>query len=257
MLQIQEPEETDGTWKNLKEVITETCEEVLGRPQPNKKPWIKEETWQKIEERKRAKHAMNNAKTRFQKQITATSYTIVAKEVKKQLRADKRSYINEIAAQAEEAAGKGDLKTLYATTRLLSGRKTNPNRPVRDKEGKLITSIEEQLKRWKEHFQEVLNRPPPTLRPHLRPGEPLNINTGEITKTEIRKALASLKSGKAAGTDNIPAEALKEGGNAIVNQLHHLFNLIWKNEEIPADWKKGLLVKLPKHGDLSQCSKWT
>nr|KAG5705881.1 hypothetical protein BaRGS_030771 [Batillaria attramentaria] len=47
----------------------------------------------------------------------------------------------------------------------------------------------------------------------------------------------------------------KEGGNDI-DQLHHLLNLIWTTEEMPTEWKKGLLVKLPKHGNLSQCGKW-
>nr|KAG5713136.1 hypothetical protein BaRGS_007663 [Batillaria attramentaria] len=126
----------------------------------------------------------------------------------------------------------------------------------RDKEGRLLTTIEDQLTRWTEHFQEVLNRPPPDERPQLEPGDPLDINTGAITKAEIRKALSSLKNGKAAGTDNIPAEALKEGGNDIIDQLHHLLILIWTTEEMPTEWKKGLLVKLPKHGNLSQCCKW-
>ena len=85
---------------------------------------------------------------------------------------------------------------------------------------------------------------------------PLNIDTGEITRVEIREALKSLKNGKAAGVDNIPAEALKEGGDVIVESLHQLLNLVWTEEEIPNDWKKGLLVKLPKSGDLSKCDKW-
>nr|KAG5693704.1 hypothetical protein BaRGS_008346 [Batillaria attramentaria] len=122
--------------------------------------------------------------------------------------------------------------------------------------GWLATTMEDQVARWKEHFQEVLNQPPPDERPQLEPGDPLDINTGAITKAEIRKALSSLKNGKAAGTDNILAEALKEGGNDIIDQLQHLLNLIWTTEETLTGWKKGLLVKLPKHGDLSQCGKW-
>ena len=42
----------------------------------------------------------------------------------------------------------------------------------------------------------------------------------------------------------------------IVESLHQLLNLVWTEEEIPNDWKKGLLVKLPKSGDLSKCDKW-
>ena len=178
------------------------------------------------------------------------------KKSKKKLRADKRMYFKTFADDAEEAASKGDLKTLYATTRILSGRHCNPNRPVRNIEVRLLTMVEDQLARWKEHFQEVLNRPASEQRPQLNPGDPLDINIGDITKEEIHKALSSLKNGKAAGTDNIPAEALKEGGTGIINHLHQLLNLIWATEKIPTEWSKGLLVKLPKHGDLCQCGKW-
>ena len=41
-----------------------------------------------------------------------------------------------------------------------------------------------------------------------------------------------------------------------MESLHQLLNLVWTEEEIPNDWKKGLLVKLPKSGDLSKCDKW-
>ena len=257
LLQTNENDTVEQIWGGIKQAIISTCDDVLGRPPIKRRPWISDNTWQMVEERKKAKQNVNQAKTRQQKQTAAATYTIKANEVKKRLRADKRHYVNTIAEQAEEAAGKGDLKTLYATTRLLSGRHTNSNRPVRDKEGKLLTSIEEQLQRWCEHFKDVLNRPPPENRPQLSPKEkPLDINIKNVTKTEIRKALKSLKNGKAAGTDNIPAEVLKEGGSSIVDQLHYLLNQIWTTEEIPTEWKKGLLVKLPKKGDLSQCGKW-
>ena len=44
--------------------------------------------------------------------------------------------------------------------------------------------------------------------------------------------------------------------NIAVNALHHIINRIWNEEQIPDDWRKGLLVKLPKKGDLSICDNW-
>jgi hypothetical protein len=44
--------------------------------------------------------------------------------------------------------------------------------------------------------------------------------------------------------------------NISVNALHHLINRIWNEEQTPDDWRKGLLVKLPKKGDLSLCNNW-
>lgn len=53
------------------------------------------------------------------------------------------------------------LYMLLAGTRLYGCHsiKSNSNVPVKDTNGHVITKIEEQFKRWKEHFEEVLNRP--------------------------------------------------------------------------------------------------
>ena len=84
----------------------------------------------------------------------------------------------------------------------------------------------------------------------------LNINTGPISKGEIRSALTHLKNAKAPGVDNIPPEAFKEGGPCTVEALHRILNFVWEKEEIPDDWKRCLLVKLTKKGDLSRCGNW-
>ena len=55
-----------------------------------------------------------------------------------------------------------------------------------------------------------------------------------------------LKNAKAPGGDNIPPEALKEGGPCTVEALHRILNFVWEKEVIPDDWKRGLLVKLTK-----------
>ena len=68
------------------------------------------------------------------------------------------------------------------------------------------------------------------------------IRSGYSTKSEIREVLKSLKNGKAAGSDNIPAEAIKAGGDISVNVLRDFLNEIWKMEELPEDWITGLLI---------------
>ncbi|RUS84026.1 hypothetical protein EGW08_008204 [Elysia chlorotica] len=90
------------------------------------------------------------------------------------------------------------------STRTLSGRKINSSRPVQDKNGNLIPGEEEQRTRWAEHFKEALNRSsPPDIPP---PTELLDINTNLPSRSQIAKAIKSLKSGKAAGPDGIPLE---------------------------------------------------
>ena len=41
-----------------------------------------------------------------------------------------------------------------------------------------------------------------------------------------------------------------------VNVLHELFNKIWEEESVPEDLSRGLIIKLPKKGDLTCCGNW-
>ncbi|KAI0217296.1 hypothetical protein LSAT2_030866 [Lamellibrachia satsuma] len=57
-------------------------------------------------------------------------------------------------------------------------------------------------------------------------------------------------SGNAEGVRFI-TEMLKAGGEVTMGALTEIFEGIWETEETPGDWKMGLIVKLPKKGDLS------
>ncbi|RJX63706.1 hypothetical protein DZ860_24130, partial [Vibrio sinensis] len=130
-----------------------------------------------------------------------------------------------------------------------SGNHRKAERPVKSKEGEVITNIEEQQNRWVEHFKELLNRSAPLNPPNIEAAlTDLPIDVGPPIIEEIIMAIRQIKSGKAAGPDNIPAEALH--ANIAVNAriLHILFNKIWDEEQVPKDWKERLLIKIPKKG---------
>jgi len=61
---------------------------------------------------------------------------------------------------------------------------------------------------------------------------------------------------KAPGVDERFAEMLKHGKETVAEQLVELFNMIWQGVEVPADWKKGVIIKLPKIGSLKDCNNW-
>ncbi|VDP32583.1 unnamed protein product [Schistosoma curassoni] len=71
----------------------------------------------------------------------------------------------------------------------------------------------------------------------------LQIDVGSPTIKEISMAIRQIKSGKAAGPDNIPVEALKAD--------------VAVTEQVPKYWKEGLLVKIPKKGVLSNCDNYS
>jgi hypothetical protein len=38
--------------------------------------------------------------------------------------------------------------------------------------------------------------------------------------------------------------------------LQPILEKIWNEGEVPPDWKKGLIVKLPEKGDTTNCNSW-
>ena len=91
---------------------------------------------------------------------------------------------------------------------------------MKNKNGDILIKIEKQLKRWKEHFQEALNRPFSIDPPNQEPGP----------------IIKSLKNGKAAGVDIIPPETIKAMNNSSTAMLHRLINNMWKTGSIQDYW---------------------
>jgi len=79
------------------------------------------------------------------------------------------------------------------------------------------------------------------------------MGTTEIREAEVTQVLMKTKSGKIPGIDEIPVELYKADSDVAVKQLTRLFSRISHKEKVPDKWKKGLIVKLPKKGDLKDC----
>lgn len=101
----------------------------------------------------------------------------------------------------------------------------NPRASLRKKEGWIIIAKEEVLSRWRAHFEHLLN-------PDLARYEDQSMNAGfdesdnlEGSPTMV-EAVQKLKSNKTPGTDNIPAELIKHGGEALLIKLQLLFDEI-------------------------------
>lgn len=72
----------------------------------------------------------------------------------------------------------------------------------------------------------------------------------------MKKAIQKLKNNKAAGDDGIPPELLKADTDLMASLLQPIIKDTWENEELPDGWDTGLIVKLPKKGDLKICENW-
>jgi hypothetical protein len=77
-------------------------------------------------------------------------------------------------------------------------------------------------------------------------GEPL---MPEPSLVEAKIAIGKLKSYKSPGTNQIPAEFIKAGGETLYSEIHRLICCIWNKEELPQQWKESIIVPIHKKGD--------
>jgi hypothetical protein len=76
-----------------------------------------------------------------------------------------------------------------------------------------------------------------------------------VLATDSDPAIVSRKqkNGKVLGIDNIPPDIFKEDIEPTVEITNPLFKKIWSTGEIPNDWKQGLIIKIHKKGDVTNC----
>ena len=154
------------------------------------------------------------------------------KTVKKKTKRDKKTYVEKLASEAEIAARQNNSSELYKITRQLAEIKST-SRPIRDKQGNLLTKEYLQLQRWKQYFQEIL--PQLMLRSSVVSSMSGIESGGGLSKEEIKRAIKKLKLGKAPGSDSIPSDVLKADIGATTNVLYSLLNEIWDNEKTVED----------------------
>ena len=243
----------------MEKAFTETAKEELGLKKRKTKPWISQTAWDLIDQRKNIKLKMDGARSERLKQKQRDDYREKDKEVKKQIKKDQKEWTENIAKEAEDAARHQNMKALYGLTKVLSNERPKQNAAIKDKDGNLLTESEERKQRWKEHFSEILNREAPenpVTEEDVVMQEIAEISVDPPTTTEIKSAIQRLKNGKAAGNDLIVAELLKADVDFTTEKVKQLLDKIWQQEKIPDRWRKGLIVKLPKKGDLKNCKNW-
>ena len=129
------------------------------------------------------------------------------------------------------------MKKFFDALKTFYGPQSSGTTPLLSADGtSLLTDKETILKRWAEHFDSVLNRPSSINDDNNNrlPQVECNLLLDEFpTVAETVKVIKLLSSGKAPGSDAIPAEIYKAGGSPVAKKMTELFHIIWSKEAIP------------------------
>ena len=76
----------------------------------------------------------------------------------------------------------------------------------------------------------------------------------DILECKVKWPLRSTAINKASGCDDIPVELFKFLKDDAIKVLHSLCQQIWKTQQWPQDWKRSILIPIPKKGSTKECA---
>ena len=113
-----------------------------------------------------------------------------------------------------------------------------------------LREAEDIKKRWQEYTEELYKNLHDQdnhdgVITHLEP---------DILESEVKWALGSITMNKASGGEGLPNKLLQILKDDDVKVLQSICQQIWKTQQWSQDWKRLVLIPMPKTGNAKECS---
>ena len=249
---------TDENWVALRDIVYNTALTHLGQNMRKHQDWFddnNEEIQKLLDEKHQAYRVFQQDKSSESKKAAFNSSK---GKVQAKLREMQDSWLSTKADEIQKYADSNHSKRFYDALKTIYGPQTSGTSPLLSADGStLFTEKNAILKRWAEHFNNVLNRPSCINDEAIARMPQVDINASLAeppTEPEVQKAIRLLSNGKAPGSDSIPAEIYKAGGPVLLRKLTELFQTMWQQEAIPQELKDASIVHLYKRkGNRRSC----
>jgi hypothetical protein len=120
---------------------------------------------------------------------------------------------------------------------------------IKDATERLLTKDEDIKNKWREYFDKLFNEDSESSSIELNiSSDDLNRQfMHRIQESEVKDALERMRGGKAMGPDGIPIEVWRTLGDIAIVWLTKLFNLIFRSNKMPDEWRRSTLVPIFKN----------
>ena len=116
-----------------------------------------------------------------------------------------------------------------------------------------LTEAEDIKNRWQEYTEELYKKDLHDLDNH---GGVITNLEPDILECEVKWALGTITTNKVSGGDRIPVELFQILKDDAVNVLHAICQQIGKTQQWPQDWKRSVLIPIPKKHNAKECSNY-
>ncbi|BHF73242.1 hypothetical protein SprV_0401632000 [Sparganum proliferum] len=239
----------ENRWCQLRDTIQSTALAVLGRARRQHQDWF-DDNDAAISNLLAEKNRLHKAYVDHPTPDNRAAFYRSRRHLQQRLREMQDAWTARKAEEIQGYANRNEWKNFFAAIKAVYGPPTKGSAPLLSADGcTLVTEMTQILQLWAEHFRGVLNRPSAISDAAIDrfPQVETNVDLDlPPSLQETIRAVQQLSSGKAPGSDAIPAEVYKHGGPQLMDHLTALFQEMWRQGEVPQDFKDATIVHLYK-----------
>ena len=224
----------DKQWNALRDAINDVNSTMLRKKENNtKNEWMTPSILKLMEERR--KHKGTNR------------YHEIDKEIKQKCNEEKENWLDRKCHDIE-VLSRENRNQMHSEIKQFTRKHTRSGGCIKDRKGNVLFEAEDIMNRWMEYVKELFhdNRIDNTIKTYLQ--------GPQILKSEVESALTDMRTGKAAGIDNVTTEMLQALGNFGIEVLTDLLNSMYETVYIPEDLCTSIFILLPKRPGAMECS---
>ena len=241
---LDEDADLDSMVTHFNKAVTDTAAERRKR-----KPWLTPEILDLSDQRRDLKKKRGEPEG-------AKDYRDIKRKIRTEMKLAKQTWIQSQCQDVEACLRKNNSKKAYQLVKDQTREKQGKTTTIQDKSGKCLTEENEILNRWTEYCADRYNFETEGDQILLDCPQTPDAEDHPILREEVEAAIKALNMGKSAGVDNIPAELVQAGGEAMIDTLTKICNKIWKTGEWPTTWTQSLVITLSKKDNLQLCQNY-
>jgi hypothetical protein len=129
---------------------------------------------------------------------------------------------------------------------------------IKDDADRLLVKDEEIKNRRRAYFDKLFNDESEKTAIELNDSIDTNRRfVRRIQESEVKEVLKKMKTGKALGSDDILIEVWRCLGDIAIVWLTKLFNIIFRSNKMPDEWRRSILIPIFKNkGDIQSCTNY-
>nr|VZI31082.1 unnamed protein product [Spirometra erinaceieuropaei] len=239
----------ENRWCQLRDTVQSTALAVLVRAPRQHQDWF-DDSDAVIRNLLAEKNRLHKAYVDHPTDATKAAFYRSRRQLQQRLREMQDAWTARKAEEIQGYADHNEWKNFFSAIQAVYGPPTKGTAPLLSADGStLLTEKTQILQRWAEHFRGVLNRPSVISDAAIKRLSQVETNVDldlPPSLQETIRAVQQLSSGKAPGSDAIPAEVYKHGGPLLMDHLTALFQEMWCQGEVPQDFKDATIVHLYK-----------